>query len=110
MSIQFVQISCARQGCHTIFGIPQPVVDRLQETHESFYCPFGHSQSYPGETPERELEKTKKLLATSRKEREQLQAERDTARKDRDQFLAEWEAAQKKLRSQKLASKKAIKK
>ena len=89
MSIQFVQISCAQQGCHAIFGIPEPVVERLRETHENFMCPFGHLQSYPGKTDAEKLSETEKQLKKAREERE---------------------SAQKKLRSQKLAAKKAAKK
>jgi hypothetical protein len=64
MEIEFSYITCARAECHTIFGVPKTVEDRLRETHEGFCCPFGHTQSYQGKTQE---EKLREQLALEQK-------------------------------------------
>ena len=34
-------------SCHTLFAIPVIVNNQLRASHQSFRCPFGHSQFYP---------------------------------------------------------------
>ncbi len=42
--------------------------DRLVETHKSFYCPIGHSQSFVGKTKqEKEIESLERQLAQAKK-------------------------------------------
>lgn len=54
-------------SCGIPFGIPLNYRDRLKETHESFKCPNGHGQYYPGESEKeklsRELRKKENELA-----------------------------------------------
>lgn len=50
-------VTCPYKGCHCRFGIPDSVDNRLRETKEGFYCPFGHIQSYGGDTEEQRLKK-----------------------------------------------------
>lgn len=59
-------------NCGVVFAMPQKLRDRLIQTHNSFYCPNGHSQSYTG--------KTKEQVQRERAER----LERDLANKDED--------------------------
>lgn len=62
--IAITRISCPTEKCHCIFYLPSVVVDRLIQTHESFFCPYGHTQSYQGKN---DLEKTKDELEKYRK-------------------------------------------
>jgi len=52
-------LTCPHEGCHCLFGIDSLVVSRLRDSKETFYCTFGHSQSFRG-TPE--IDKLKKEL------------------------------------------------
>jgi hypothetical protein len=65
---------CCR--CGVKFGIPKQLQDNLRNTHNSFFCPNGHSQSYIGETDadklRRELKRKEQELAN--KVRDELNA------------------------------------
>lgn len=37
-------------ACHVAFGLTSEMQTRLRESHQSFYCPNGHSQAYRGQT------------------------------------------------------------
>lgn len=76
MEIEMVVISCV--SCKGVFAIPAAVDGRLRDTHESFFCPLGHSQCYPALTDldraNREVKRLKgivqdqgKVLAEQRK-------------------------------------------
>lgn len=56
---------CECSECGVRFGLQAFYKSKLQETHQTFYCPNGHSQYFPGET---EAEKLRKEL--KRKEQE----------------------------------------
>lgn len=58
-------------NCHVLFAIPNEMDERLRESHETFYCPNGHSRVYAG--------KTAAQRATERAQRaeEQLRATRE---------------------------------
>lgn len=58
-------------NCHVLFAIPEDMQRRLRETHHSFYCPNGHSQSYTDKT------EAQKLQAQLQAERERTQFWRD---------------------------------
>ena len=48
---------CSRKGCgHSPFPISVAFLKRARRTHETFYCPAGHSQWYPGESDIERLE------------------------------------------------------
>jgi len=63
--IKFHELTCARVGCHVLFAVTVDMDDRLRETHEDFYCPFGHSNTYPQQT---KAEKLEKELSIAKKE------------------------------------------
>lgn len=51
-----VHVNCAKQGCFAVITLHPQEERRLRDTHESFYCPAGHSNYFPGLTKEeREL-------------------------------------------------------
>lgn len=56
-------------SCGIPFAIPKNYKDRLKVTHDTFYCPNGHSQFYPAET---EAEKLKKEVVKKDGELAQL--------------------------------------
>ena len=58
--IEICQLTCARVGCHCIFYLPLDMIKRLQNTHESFCCLFGHLQNYDAKT-DLEIEREKNL-------------------------------------------------
>jgi hypothetical protein len=66
----WVVVTCPSVGCHCRFGVPESVDTRLRETKESFCCPFGHSQSYGGDT---EAQRLKKIIANKESYIETLQ-------------------------------------
>lgn len=52
MSIK-VEVSLEEQTCITcgcVFAIPFDLLERLEETHNNFYCPIGHSMYFPAKT------------------------------------------------------------
>lgn len=44
-------------NCHVIFAMPQEWDDHFRKTHQRFFCPVGHSQSYADESA---IEKAKR--------------------------------------------------
>jgi hypothetical protein len=47
-----VEINCARKGCYAIITVHPDDEARLRRTHETFYCPAGHSNYFAGKTTE----------------------------------------------------------
>lgn len=41
--------------CHIHFGITEGMLETLRNTHETFYCPNGHSRFFPGKSNEEKL-------------------------------------------------------
>lgn len=73
-------------SCGVAFALPARFMLVLRQTHQSFYCPNGHSQSYTGKS---EAERLK----------EQLQAEQRAHAETIDRrYVAEREAAKLKKR------------
>lgn len=50
--------------CGVTIVMPQNLVSKRREDHESFYCPNGHSGYFPQKS---DLEKTRELLETERR-------------------------------------------
>ena len=51
-----VSMTCAAKACHVRFYLEDDLNSRLRESGETFYCVFGHSQSYEADNKrEREL-------------------------------------------------------
>lgn len=90
--VEAVWITCSQ--CHIPFAITTDHQSRLRQKRETFYCPNGHTQWYPGKTD-------------AEKVREEMQAKLDEANR-----LIKWQksqrisaekhakAANKKLRAQ----------
>ena len=61
--MEIVYEQCAYKGCgHSPFPMAKKFQDRCRRTHESFFCPGGHSLSYHGESEEEKLRKEVKIL------------------------------------------------
>lgn len=59
-----IQINCASEGCYAIITMHPADEERLRRTHESFYCPAGHGNHFPGKTVEqKEREELKRRAA-----------------------------------------------
>lgn len=46
------EYACPTQGCHAIVCLLPELEERLRKTHETFYCPAGHTMSFTGRTPD----------------------------------------------------------
>ena len=64
---QLTEVTCA--NCKMTFYLTPEFVSKMQDTHQLFYCPMGHSNFYPQKT-EKELLKEKITILTSCLERE----------------------------------------
>lgn len=53
--------ACANKGCQSVIHLHHDVEEKLRRTHETFYCPAGHSNYFPGATDEE-----KKITALER--------------------------------------------
>jgi hypothetical protein len=54
--------ACATKGCQSVIHLHHDVEEKLRETHETFYCPAGHFNYFPGKTDEqRKLEQAESL-------------------------------------------------
>ncbi len=60
MSEQFnvtVNLStCNCSECGVVYAMPCNMRERRRDNHETFYCPSGHRQHFPGESDEENLE------------------------------------------------------
>lgn len=50
MGLKHNTIECASKGCFAVITMHPQEEDRLRRTHETFYCPAGHSNYFPGKT------------------------------------------------------------
>lgn len=48
----FKEYGCASKGCSAVIVLHTDVVRKLRRTKETFFCPAGHSQWFPGKTDE----------------------------------------------------------
>jgi hypothetical protein len=60
-------VTCAR--CGTPFGVEQNRCNSLRKSHDSFYCPNGHSQYFGESQQEREIKRLEADLQESRAQR-----------------------------------------
>lgn len=73
VDVNVCAIQCADCGC--AFCIPQTLERAARnDPKTSFYCPFGHSNYYPGTTIERRLELARDQLAATRALHDQTKA------------------------------------
>jgi hypothetical protein len=68
MEIEMNLISCAH--CGMTFAITEDKMLRLKQSHETFYCPAGHPQSYPQMTEEERLRRRVKELEEAERNRQ----------------------------------------
>lgn len=57
-------------NCGIEFAVPSDFDKRRREDHKSFYCPWGHSQSYTGDSTEQKL---RRELAEAQRQRDEAQ-------------------------------------
>ncbi len=74
---QMVMIHCA--NCNVPFAIFSAHDRRLRDTHESFYCPSGHSNVYRGKT---DLDKAREERDSAQRRANNMQAEIERLRRD----------------------------
>src|SRR6056297_900165 len=75
LEVQFEVLGCAR--CGITFGVPAKVVRERRRDHQSFYCPHGHGNHFPGQSAE---EKLRKRLEFERSARERWEREASVAK------------------------------
>lgn len=84
--LTLTEIECAK--CGMIFGVTPKTEGRFRNSHESFYCPMGHTQWFPGKS---EAEKLRDELTRQKQAAEQREANlkntADFLRTDRDAAL-----------------------
>ena len=68
METTLYEISCCK--CKVLFWVAKTHNNRLRKSHEFFYCPNGHSQSYVGDTCEEKLKRTKRHLQDANDDRD----------------------------------------
>lgn len=79
-SITVEVIPCAQ--CGMSFGAPEDWLDRRRAKHDTFYCPAGHHNYFPGDTAEKKLKREQERSARLLAEADRLRADRDhTARR-----------------------------
>lgn len=71
---------CATRGCQATIHLHHDVEERLRRTHETFYCPAGHSNYFPGKTNE------EKRIAQLERRAEQWQERYEEALEERDDW------------------------
>ena len=98
MEMTTFEITCSTQGCGIVFWITKGFDDRRRSDHKTFYCPNGHTMSYPGMTDAQKLANEKAECARLLNERFALQNRLDSI-----------EAKRRKRSARKAPSKKARK-
>lgn len=78
MSLHHATINCATKGCFAIITLHPQEEDRLRRTHETFYCPAGHSNYFAGKTKtEKRVEQLEREITAANEVRDRLIAQRD---------------------------------
>jgi hypothetical protein len=99
MEIQMKDITCPK--CGIVFAITSVHDSNLRECHNTFYCPSGHSQSYPHKT---EAESLKEKVSAQERS---LKYFRDLEEKRVAEYKKKFDA---KMKRQKAAKQKVAKK
>lgn len=97
-------ITCYK--CQVPFGLTDDHVRRLRNTHEGFYCPAGHHQSFQGES---KAEKLERELNNQKQQNARLADEAAAERRMREREMSNHEGTKRKLRGVK-ASRTILKK
>jgi hypothetical protein len=69
-TVEMEAITCSE--CGIVFAFDANYMQRRRRDHQTFYCPRGHSQYFPGES---DVEQLKKQLKLERHAADQLRAE-----------------------------------
>lgn len=69
----FTIVTCSRKNCGISFALTDSFIRIRRSDRQSFYCPNGHSQWYPGETDETKIQK---LTGQLDQERSRVASER----------------------------------
>lgn len=90
LSTEYVTITCCHKSCHCNFAMTKMMNDEFRKSHERFYCPHGHGQSYNGESAEeklqRELNRAKQNAAYLESRISDEQAEKERLRHSANAF------------------------
>jgi hypothetical protein len=63
------ELSCCHKGCYAIITLHPDDERRLRQTHERFWCPAGHGQSFIGKTDEQKrIEQLERRVESSRED------------------------------------------
>jgi hypothetical protein len=79
----YVVIECA--NCHIHFAITEALETQLRRCHNSFYCPQGHGNHYPGQS---DLDKLRAEKLQLESQLTYTRNQRDEERKRGDRFQA----------------------
>ncbi len=70
MEIDLHEMNCC--SCKILFWVSNRHNEQLRKSHETFYCPNGHAQSYLGESVDEKLKKSKRQLVNAQDARDNL--------------------------------------
>ena len=84
LDVEFVVITCCREGCGIVWAIPAHYKAERKNDHELFYCPNGHGQHYPQQSRE---EKLAGELKWCRRRRDNLSDEVTTLKHSRRSYM-----------------------
>lgn len=90
-------------NCHVAFAMTQELKARKQDTHQTFYCPNGHGQSYLAET---EAERLKRQLRSVEQDRDwykKAEARQSTERARAERSLAATKGVVTRMRKRAIA-------
>jgi len=71
LGIQLTVHTCIR--CGMTFAVPTTMDHRYHQSHETFYCPAGHGQSYTGESDADKLKKLQRQLEAAKKHAKEME-------------------------------------
>ena len=79
--------ACATRGCQATIHLHHDIEERLRRTHETFYCPAGHSNYFPGKTSEQKrLAELEALAARLERQRDMWRDNAEDATEQREEW------------------------
>ena len=66
-------LTCPRHGCGVVYGLTEGYRHAREKDRQGWHCPNGHTQWFPGQTPEQERDAARRDASAAR-------ASRDAAR------------------------------
>lgn len=73
-NIELAEVTCPNKECNITFWISARALKKIRETHETIYCPHGHSFFFPGVT---DLEKYRSCCTQLERKIGDLSIDRD---------------------------------